>query len=171
MHLVKNIILFIVAALIGLALFMPRLTLYYYLENQLANKGIVIYDEKATNSLSNLKISNAKVSFQGADIAEINNIKIMPFIVYNRVDAKNIELAGVAKQFADIEIDELKAIHSILKPYIVKINAKGNFGLASGYVNIKQRVIHIDITQADDISKIKKFLKKSEKGWYYESKF
>jgi len=171
MRLVRNIILFLVATLVGLAIFMPKLSLYYYLENKLAQNGIVIYDEKAESSISNFKLSHAKVSFQGADIAEIGNLKVTPFIVYNRIDAKNIELIGVAKQFADIEIDTLKAIHSVLKPYIVKLNLKGNFGLAEGYINLKQRVVHIDIVNEEDISKIKKFLKKSEKGWYYESKF
>ena len=171
MRLVRNIVVFIVAALIGSALFMPKQSLYYFLENKLAKNGIVIYDEKVKSNIGYFKLSHAKVSFQGADIAEIGSLKVLPFIVYNRIDAKNIELTGVAKSYLNAEIDMLKATHSILKPYIVKISANGSFGLANGYVNLKQRVIHIDIVDAKDIATIKKFLKRGEKGWYYESKF
>ena len=171
MRLVRNLIIFIAASVIGLALFMPKLSLYYYLEKQLAQNGIVIYDEKTDNNIAYLKISHAKLSYQGADIAEIGSIKVTPWIVFNRIIAKDIELTGVAKQFLNIEIENFKATHSALKPYIVKINANGTFGVASGYVNLKQRVVHIDLSEAKDITSLKKFLKRGEKGWYYESKF
>jgi hypothetical protein len=171
MRLVRNIIIFIVALVAGLAIFMPKLNLYYYLEDKLAQNGVTISNENATSTISSLKLSNANVSYQGADIATIGKLKAMPFIAYNKLEAKNIELAGIAKKFANIEIDNLKATHTLLKPYIVKISANGSFGVANGYANLKQRVLHLDIVDAKDIKALKRFLKRGEKGWYYESKF
>jgi len=171
MRLVKNLIIFIVTAIIGLAIFMPKLNLYNYLEHKLNEKGLVIYNEKSRNKLTNLYITDAKVSYQGADIAEINSITITPLILFNQIVAKNIELTGVAKQFLNVEIESLKITQSIIKPYIVKISANGTFGVASGYANLKQKIIHIDIVDAQDIEPIKKLLKRGEKGWYYESQF
>jgi len=171
MRLVRNVIIFLISMVAGLIIFMPKLSIYYYLENTLAKQGIVIYNEKTNSSLTKLTVSNANISFQGADIAEISYLEVKPLLVYNTIEAKNIELAGIAKQFLNIQIDSLKAKHTILNPYIVKIDTNGTFGNALGYANLKERIVHIDIVEEKDISNIKKFLKRGEKGWYYESSF
>ena len=171
MRLVRNIIIFILAVLIGLVIFMPKSSLYYYLEKQLEKNGLVIYNEKISDKIVYFKLNSANISYQGADIAQVGSLKVTPLIVYNQIEAKNIDLVGMAKQFLNIDIESLKATHSALKPYLIKISAQGSFGLANGYANLKQRVIHMDITEAKDLNSIKKYLKRGEKGWYYESKF
>jgi len=65
----------------------------------------------------------------------------------------------------NVNITSLKANQSILKPFKVKIDAVGNFGVVSGYI------IHLDLIKPKDINSIKRYLRKSSKGWYYESKF
>jgi hypothetical protein len=171
MRLVRNILVFFIALVVGFVIFMPKMSLYYFLEQKLAQKGIVIYNEKAKSSLGKFSLSHANISFQGADIAEVSYLEIKPLLVYNSIEAKDIELTGMAKQFLNISIDSLKAKHTLLKPYIVKIDANGTFGSALGYANLKERIIHIDIVDKKNISSVKRFLKRGEKGWYYESKF
>ena len=171
MRLVRNLILFIVALYIGAILFMPKSQLYYFGEKQLKQYGVVIGNEELNSRLGSLEILHPVAYYQGVDIARATNVKVVPLLFINKLEADNVELLNVAKKFVDIEITKLKLNESILKPYRVKIDATGNFGIANGYADLKSRVVHIDIVDPKDINSIKKYLKKGDKGWYYESKF
>ena len=171
MRLVRNVILFIVALYIGAILFMPKSQLYYFGEKQLKQYGVVIGNEELNSKLGLLEILHPVAYYQGVDIARASSVKVVPLLFINKVEADNVELLNIAKKFVDIEITKLKLNQSILKPYRVKIDATGNFGIANGYANLKSRVVHIDIIEPKDINSIKKYLKKGDKGWYYESKF
>ncbi len=171
MRVVRTIFLFIVALYLGLVLFMPKTELYYYIEKQLSSYGVVIDNEELNSKPTFLEVLHPIAYYQGADVARVAKIKVTPLLFINKIEADNIELLNVAKQFLNVSIDSLKVNHSILKPYRVKIDAVGSFGVANGYANLKQRVIHIDIIKPKSINSIKRFLKKGEKGWYYESSF
>jgi len=171
MRLVRNILIFLIAIVAGFIIFMPKLSIYYYLEQKLAQQGVVIYNEKVNSTIGKFSLSHANISYQGADVAEVSYLEVKPLVAYNSVEARGVELVGMAKQFLNVGIDNFKAKHTLLKPYIVKLDANGTFGSAHGYANLKERILHIDIVDAKNISSIKKFLKRGEKGWYYESKF
>ncbi len=171
MRLVRNILLFIIALYIGIIVFMPKTQIYYYLEHMADKKGVTIGNEQIDEKIPYINIMHPVAYFQGVDIARAANIKVTPLLLTNTLEADDIELLNIAKQFANVRITELKAKQSILKPFIVKIDASGNFGTAQGEINLKNRTVHIDITKAKDISSIRRFLKKGAKGWYYESKF
>lgn len=171
MRVVRNIVLFIVALIVGVVLFMPKSQLYYYGEKQLKQYGVVIGNEKLDDKLLSLNILHPVVYLQGLGVVRASKVEVMPLLFINRVDADGIELINEAKKFLNVNITKLKLNQSILKPYRVKIDAQGSFGVANGYANLKSRVVHIDIIKPKDINSIKRYLKKGEKGWYYESKF
>ena len=171
MRLVRNIILFIVALYIGAVVFMPKTQLYYYAEKQLKDRGIVIGNEKIVEKIASLELQHPVAYFQGVDVARAANVKVTPLLLVNKVEANSVELLNIAKKFIDINIDTIRAKQSIFKPYRVKIDATGSFGVAHGYADLKNRILHLDLTEPKSISSIKRYLKKGEKGWYYESKF
>jgi len=171
MRMVRNIILFAVALIVGVVLFMPKSQLYYFGEKQLKQYGVVIGNEKLDDKFLSLDILHPVVYLQGLGVVRASKIEVMPLLFINRVDADGVELINEAKKFLNINITKLKLNQSILKPYRVKIDAQGSFGVANGYANLKNRVVHIDIIKPKDINSIKRYLKKGEKGWYYESKF
>ena len=171
MRLVRNILVFLITFYIGIIVFMPKTQAYYYLEHMLNEKGVAVGNEQIDEKIPSINIMHPVAYFQGVDIARVANIKVTPLLFVNSLEADDIELLNIAKKFANIHITALKAKQVIAKPFIVKINANGNFGEAQGVIDLKNRVIHIDITDAKDIASIKKFLKKGAKGWYYESKF
>jgi hypothetical protein len=171
MRLVKYILTFIATLYLGAVLFMPKSNLYYKAEELLNKQGVVIDNEEVRSSLINLKIMHPVAYYQGVDFARASMIKVTPLLFINTLEAENIELLSVAKKFLNISITTLKANHTILNPFNIKLNIVGNFGTASGYIDLKEKVIHIDIIEPKDINSIKKFLKKGKKGWYYESKF
>jgi hypothetical protein len=53
----------------------------------------------------------------------------------------------------------------------IVLKAKGSFGTLKGYISIRQRVMHLDLTEEKSIGVLKPLLKKGEKGWYYEASF
>ena len=171
MRLVINIIIFIIVLLVGIVIFMPKSQLYFLAEKYLNNNYGIIIEEKLKETPINLAIEDAKVYAQGLEVVYINSIKIDPYIILNRVVAKDIELAGVAKDFMNISIEKAILKESILKPFIVDVKANGSFGVAKGWIDLKRRLLHIDIIDVKNINPIKKYLHKNQKGWYYESKF
>ena len=171
MRLVRNLILLIVALYIGAVVFMPKSQLYYFGEKQLKKYGVVIGNEVLNEKIASLEVLHPVAYYQGMDVARAANLKITPLLFINKLEANNVELLNIAKKFMNVQIETLKANNSILKPYRVKIDATGSFGVANGYADFKSRVIHIDIIKAKDLSSLRRYLKKGEKGWYYESKF
>ena len=170
MRLVKYIITSIVTLYIGFILFMPKEHLYYKVESILKEQGVVIGNEEMQSSLLDLKLLHPVIYYQGLDIARVSIFKFKPLLIINSLSAENIELLGVAKEL-NIEIDSIKANHIITKPYHIKVDIDANFGIASGYIDLKERVVHIDIVEPKDIKRLRRFLKKGQKGWFYESKF
>ena len=171
MRLVKNILLFIVALYIGAVIFMPKSELFYFAQKQLKPKGIVVGNEEIISKIGTFELLHPVVYFQGVDIARATDVKVTPLLFLNKLEASDVELLNVAKKFLNVNISSLKANQSILKPFMVKIDATGNFGVAHGYANLKTRVVHLDIVEPKDLNSIKRYLKKGEKGWYYESSF
>ena len=171
MRLVTYIVAFLVSLYLSFILFMPKVNLYYKAEQILKEQGVVIDNEEIRDTVISLKLMHPVFYYQEVDFARASMIDIKPLIFVNSITAENIELLNVAKKYYNININTLKANHTILKPFYIKLNLVGNFGVASGYVDLKQRVVHIDIIEPKNINSIRKFLKKGEKGWYYESKF
>ncbi len=171
MRLVKYFFTVVIVIALGVTIFMPKERLYYKAEELLNSKGITIGNEEIIDSLGNLKVLHPVTFYQGADIARASNIIFKPLLVVNSIEAENIEFIGIAKKFSRVSITLLKANHNILKPLYIKLEASGSFGEAVGYINLRSRVIHIDITKEKDIASIQKFLTKGEKGWQYESNF
>ncbi len=171
MRVVRDILLFLAALYAGFILFMPKLQGYYYLEKFLNQKGVVIGNEEFKERVASLEIMHPVIYFQGQDLARVSKVKVTPLLFVNSLEADSLEFLNIAKQFLNVDIASLKAKETILKPFIIKIEAQGSFGKAKGEVDLKNRKIHIDIIEEKNIKPIKRFLKKGKKGWYYESKF
>jgi len=171
MRLVKYILTFIIALYLGIILFMPKTNIYYKAEELLKKQGVIIDNEEIRSSIISLKLMHPIAYYQEVDFARASIIEFKPLLLVNIVEAENIELLNVAKKFLDITINKLRANHTILKPYYIKLHIVGNFGIGSGFVDLKKRLIHIDIVEPKDINPIRKFLKKGKKGWYYETTF
>ncbi len=171
MRLVINIIIFLTILLGGLILFMPKSQLYFYGEKLLNEQGIAIYDEKIKETPIDFTIQNGDIYFEGALVATIDKAKVQPFILFNQIKIDGVKLQGLAKDLLNISLNKATAKESILKPFYVDLNIEGSFGKAAGWIDLKSRVIHIDIVEAKNINPIRKYLHKNEKGWYYESKF
>jgi len=171
MRLVKNILLFIIALVVGLYIFMPKTHLYYKAEELLEQKSITIGNEKIESDLRSLRVLHPVIYYQGAELARIEAVEVKPYIFINSVKLTNLEPLGIAKELGDITVAQLHLKHSLLKPFTIKLDSNGSFGVAHGTIDLKNRLVHIDIVEPKNIEPLKRVLKKAKKGWYYESKF
>ncbi len=171
MRVVIYIFLFLFTFIISFIAFMPKKNIYFYIEKELNKNRVLIYNEKIKETPIELDIKDGIINYQGLDIAKFNDINFKPYLFINTLKAKGIKLLDIAKEALDLEIDSIVLKETLLKPFIITIQADGNFGKAIGYIDLKNRLIHIEIVDAQNILNLKRFLRKNKKGWYYERKF
>ncbi len=171
MRLVKYLFLFLFTFLVALFFFMPKENLYYYLEKELQKHNIIISNEKISTTPVSLKIVHADVSAQGIPIAYITEAKFTTYLFYNTLSLNSIELKNIAKDFIQSDIEEILLKENITNPFYISVDITGEFGKAKGYIDLKKRLLHLDVTLQKEIPAIRSYLQQSDKGWYYEYKF
>jgi len=159
----KKFILFLIGLFIGFIVFIPKDNLYYTLQKYLSKEKIYI-NSNIKNSLI-LTLSNGKIYQNGINLAQFEKVKIIPFLVYNNIKAKNIKIS-----FQNIKIDNLNITYSIINPLKIKINGTSNIGKINGEVNLIKKIIKIYILNLNN-NTLKSFLRKDKQGYFYYEKF
>ena len=138
--------LFFIFALI---FFMPKVSLYYYAEQKLAENKIIFSNESAVDNGLSLKLSNADISYDAIESANIKNIDIKLLIFYNSLSVENIELSSMASSFVPLHIKRLDIKYTILNPVTIIANASGEFGEANARLNILDKNVTILLTPSE----------------------
>jgi len=102
----------------------------------------------------------------------IVTIVVFLLVLFYSINSKsNIQIDESIGKMLPQAIDYIKIKHSILSPLFVDVNANGTFGEARAKVNILKRRVHIDINDTSSLPMLKPWLKKGDKGWFYEKSF
>jgi len=171
MQVVKKTALFLIVILLSLAIFAPKRELYYLLEEYLLQQDIVIDNEKIESGLFTLKLQHPDIYVKGIKMAEIREVSLLTLLFYTTITAGDIKPDASLQSWVPRQIDTVSLRYQVLNPMNITLKATGSFGVASGYISIKNRLFHLDITEAKSIDVLKPVLKKGEKGWYYETSF
>ncbi len=172
MQMVKRIIGGFFLLVILLWLLAPKQELYYLLEKELKKSDIIISNETIKDTWYGVKISDADIYIKGAKMAQLSQLELNIFFLYNRLTIKNIITNKAFHNDAPKSIEEINVIYSILDPLHIKLDSIGSFGEANGEVNIKDRTITIGFPIAKEIKPFRKFLKKDSTGeWKYETNY
>ena len=172
MQMVKRIVGGFFLSLLLLWLFAPKVELYYLLEKSLKEKGIIISNETITDTWYGLKVQNAELYVAGARVANISELNFNFFFFYNTLNINEIKMDKSLSNMAPKEINQLKAVYSILNPINIKLDGEGSFGILDGVVALLNNKIEILFPVPKELKTIKKFLKKDkEKGWIYETNY
>ena len=159
----KKILIFFAGFLIGLIIFMPKDNLYFTFQKFLASQNIFI-NSKIKNTLT-LTLYNGKIYQNGINLASFKETTIIPFILYNKISAKDINI-----NFQNYKIKNLDITYTLLNPIKIYISGNANFGKIEGIINLFEHFIKIYIFNLND-SNLKPFLKKDKKGYYYYASF
>jgi len=168
---VKRIIGGFFLLLLFLILFSPKQELYYLLEKELNKNGIVISNEKFTDTFFGLSITDADIFVKGINMAQVKSLKLNIFFLYNSLSVESIATDKGIHNIAPKSIESISAVFSILKPYKVAINGKGSFGEVKGGYYLGKNKIFFRLTEKKNIRSFQKFLKKDKEGLFYEKFF
>ena len=172
MQMVKRIIGGFFLSLLLLWLLAPKQELYYLLEKELKKNDIIISNETIKDRWYGLQLLNADVYVKGAKMAEVSELELNIFFLYNTLTVKNIHVNRAMQNVAPKSIEEISVQYSIANPVNIELNGEGSFGVLEGNVALVERHLLIKFPVAKEIKPFKKFLKKDEKGaWKYETTY
>ncbi|RUM67674.1 MAG: hypothetical protein DSZ06_00720 [Sulfurospirillum sp.] len=170
----KKILIAIVSFLVAVVLFMPKVNLFYTLEELLKKEHVEIVVDSIKDRWIDLVLKDATVFYDKIESVKAKEIDIKPWLVYNVIEAKDITMAKGLQSILNFKIDEAKISHSILHYKSLNIEASGDFGSLSGEVDLLKRSVHILLqpTRRFERSQVARdYFKKSKEGLIYESKF
>jgi hypothetical protein len=171
MQVVKNILLAMVTFWFAILLFMPKIDLYYTLENMLVKQGIEINEKSIDEKVFSLVLKEADVFVQGIKVVRLNRVNIFTLLFYSKIKVDGVNIDDSLKSFIPGTVEEIVANHSVFSPFKMFLHIKGSFGFADGTLNLKNRKVRLNFANSKKLNNIKKELKKDDKGWYYEKSF
>jgi len=171
MQVVKKGLISLLVLWFALLLFMPKIEIYYALEKVLDKQGIQLNESQMDEGLFTLTLKDVTLFAQGVKVAHIDKIDIFTLLIYTKVTAQTFVVSESLSSMMPKNADNIEVRYSILDPLHVTLNAVGSFGTLKGYIDLKEKKIHIDFVEPKDIRTIRSSLKKGEEGWYYETSF
>lgn len=170
----KNI-LYITIFIALLLIFLPKSSFYYLLENELEKNRIIISNEVLTEKYFSLDIHNAKIFFEGINVALIKKAKVQTYLVFNKLNVEDIKVLDSLKHMVPSKIKNIQVIYSILNFNKLKIEANGDFGTIEGYINLLDRNIYINLNASNimknNYSQILNKMNLKDGRYIYEYKF
>ena len=172
----SKLLAYVMFFILALIYFMPKESVYYYLEKELQKQKIILSDEEIIDNGFSLQLNNTKLSYDSIESANVENINIKIFLVYNSLSVSNVRLLDVASSFVPLHVDTINIKYTIFNPLNIVAESNGEFGQASAEVNILDRNISMVLKPSPMM--LKKYratlrnLKKNKAGEYkYEKTF
>ena len=160
-------IFFFVLALIY---FIPKESVYYYVEKELLQEKVILSNEEIVDSGFSLELKSAKISYDSIQSANVESVNIKIFLLYNSLSLRNIELSSVVSSFIPPQVESVDVRYTIFNPLNITAKARGKFGEANAEVNILDRNISIVLRPSELMLKKHKStlrnLVKNEDGEY-----
>ncbi len=170
----KLLAYFIVMAAL-LIFFMPKVNLYYALERLMKERNIYISDEQVYDQGFSLELEKSNVLFDKLSLAEIDTIKLSPWLFYNALSLDNIHVNEGFEDFLPQKISRVSIEHFIYNPTHISLRGDSEDSFFYGDVDLIERVITIHLRLGDKSEKkyrlVLQKLIKEEGGYLYEYKF
>jgi len=162
--------------IMALMYFFPKVSVYYFLEQQLKPYGIIISSEEIEDSGFGLSVTHATISAKSIESANIANIDTKVFGFYNSLNMSDISLSTAAASFVPLHVESASLKYTIFNPLNVVAHAYGEFGEADVSINILERSLHVDLIPSKmmlkDYRNTLRNLKKSDNGEFvYDKNF
>jgi len=169
MQMVRNTVVLLIVLPLLVIFLMPKKELYYLLEKKLEMQNIVISGEDVHENLLGLTVEHPTFYLGGAPVATAREISLWSVLFYTKVDFHDLSIAEGLPTALDVK--SFSATHSMLSPLMVLLRGESTLGALGGEIQLKARKLRLTIAKGGENSALSRYLKKSEKGWAYESKF
>jgi hypothetical protein len=158
----------------ALMYFTPKSNIYYFLEEQLKQQDIIVSCEEALDSGFSLKVKHGVVSVKSIESANVKELSVSVFGLYNTIEVDEISLSSTAKAFIPLNVNSVDVRYSIFNPLNIVGDAKGEFGEADMKFNVVDRnltiVLHPSKLMLKSYRSTLRNLKKTENGEYVYAK-
>lgn len=166
---VRNMVVLLIALPLLAMFFMPKKELYYLLEKRLSEQNIVISGETLQEDLFGFTVKHPTLYLGGAPVAAAKEVSLWSLWIYTKVNLFDLQIAKGLP--SELSAEKVSAVHSIGSPFEVRLVGESSLGALRGKIQLKARMIHLDIAKGGENKALARYLKKSEKGWVYESRF
>ena len=171
MQVVKKSIGILFAVWFTLLLFMPKEEMYYSVEKMLAAQDITLNEKSIDEGIFSLTLKDVTVYVKGIALVNIDEIDFYTLLFYNTLHIDNLVVDEVLHSKVPTKTKKAVFTYHIFAPLTVSMDANGSFGYAKGSIHLVKKKLHIDFVKAKEIEMIKPYLKKGNKGWFYEKSF
>lgn len=171
MQVVKNILIILFSLWLALLLFMPKKVFYYALEKELLKYDVKLNEVTIKETFFGVEIEDISGYVKGIHLISIDKITFSTMLFFTEIEILNIEIDESIGKMLPQPIAFVKINHSILSALFVALDAQGIFGEVTAEVNLLERNIHVDVNDTAKLPMLKPWLKKGEKGWFYEKSF
>ncbi|NPA73472.1 MAG: hypothetical protein GXO12_02055 [Epsilonproteobacteria bacterium] len=155
--------------------FLPKEELFYFAQRKLNGYYIGFYSQKIEDKGFKLKTVNDSIKYDKLDIANIKEADLTTFVLWNDFIAKDIRLSDVSSSIVPRNIEYVKLIWSPFSGYKIKVDIKGDLGVAVGYIDILHKKIVITLKPSNLMKKryysTLRGLKKIKAGYKYVKSF
>lgn len=171
MSMVKYILTLCVVIWLAFVILMPKQELYYKLEETLLTQEIALNEEKIDEGFFGLSFKNVSVYVKGINVANIEEVNVFTVLFYSSIEVKGLRMDDSLKAMVPQETQKAILTHSVMAPFSVSVEALGSFGAMDGKIDLHERKVYLDFNESKKLDMLKPQLKKSEKGWVYETSF
>ena len=156
--------------LLSLALFVPKSSVYFSLEQELQKNKIVLSNEVLEENFLSLSIKDVQINFDEVETARVEKIDVLLLGLYNSVSFSKIELSSLVSSFVPSKIQNLALHYTFLNPLEIRGEAQGDFGEASVKVSLADLKVSVVLRASklmlQEYKQSLKMLKKEENGEY-----
>jgi hypothetical protein len=171
MQMVKKILFMVILLWFALLVFMPKIEMYHTLEKALVTEDIKLNEKNIQEGIFSLRVEDITVYIKGIGLVSIASLEWTNYLFYTHLVFNNVSVDESLANKVPTQTDKIEISHTIMRPLIVSVDANGSFGSLVGEAKILEKQVKLDFIETKDISMLKKFLTKSEKGWSYEKSF
>jgi hypothetical protein len=134
-------------------IFLPKENFYFFAEHKLHEHKIVIGNESLKDFFGVFTIKGSYVSYYGDEAAQIDTITVLPFILYNEIDVRNLHISKKFQNFVPSEIDKVKIKFTPFYPVKLWINLQGGFGEIYGSYNMYSKTVRFILKPQEDFKR------------------
>lgn len=170
------LLLYIMFFIMAFIYFAPKANIYYFTEQQLQKKGIVLSDEALNDKGFTFEIDHATLYVKKIETAKIQKIKLNFFLLYNSVEVKDVLLSDMASVFIPLHVKSLYLTYTLLDPIHVRGKCSGAFGRADININLAKRTLQILLKPSKEMlshyrATLQNLKKDKNGGFVYEQSF
>jgi hypothetical protein len=140
------------------------------MQHKLEKQNIILNSENILDHAFSLELQNTKVFYDQLESANIKQIELNTFYIYNSLQIQDVKLSGMASSFVPINIKNIVFTYSILNPLQIKLHSHGEFGDLDGSFDILDNHIYITLKPSkkmlQNYKKTLRYLTKNKNGEY-----